>query len=177
MNITLTNNWFCLVLTAMTLSAAVCHGDPVSSSVDDVQSPAAYQDAIKSAYDQMADGFATNHLERGAALMADDYREVDAQGNVLDKQGSMKKLHDKRQQVRTIQTKSSIASMTKLPDGVHVDITTYSNGTGIKRVLFATFKGTFTDELHVRDVWVDTSSGWKLTHRTVIKDNLRTNVR
>jgi len=164
----------CLAVTALLATVAICHADKVTVSFTTSGATAPYCDPIASAYSQMNEAFITNCIDRSAAFMTDDYRQVDPQGHTLDKTGTCKKFQWERKQISTIQSQCSINSMTQCPDGVQVVMTTHSSGTGFKRVLFMNVKGVFTNDLRVVDVWVSTPTGWRLKSRKMLQDESHT---
>jgi len=131
---------------------------------------AAYRNAIQSAYTVMTAAFVDNHLDRSSLYFATDYRQVDPHGHILDKDGSQKKFQSLRDQINTVQSLCTVASMNAEADGIHVEMATHSAGTGTKRVLFFKVSGTFTNDLRVSDVWVDTPDGWRLKSRLMLED-------
>jgi len=163
----------CLALAAFGAPLAVCSAAP--SDVTPAQSaPAAdCQLAIQTAYNQINDSFATNHLDRGCVFIENDYRQVDPHGHAMDKVSTRNKFQSERNMIRTIQTQCSITSLTVAPDGVHVRMATHSSGTGVKRIMFFNVKGTFVNDLRVNDLWVNTPDGWRLKSRLMLQDNSR----
>ena len=164
----------CIALAIVVILAATLHLVPgrAWSQADALSPPdsTGYHDLIQSAYAQMTAAFVDNHLERSLIFFADDYRQVDPKGHSLDRDGARKKFQSERNQIRTVQSQCSIVSMASDSDGVHVEMTTHSFGTGAKHVLFFNIPGTFTNDLRVLDLWVSTPDGWRLKSRTMLED-------
>ena len=161
-----------LALAVLFLAPIVSRADtPPTTAIAGLATPGVCCcDAIKTAYSQMTDAFAENQLDRSLVYLAPDYRQVDPKGHMLNRDGTIKKFRWERAQVRTIQSQCSILAMTVESDGVHVEMATHSSGTGAKRVLFVTVSGTFTNDLHVDDLWVNTPDGWRLKYRQMLQD-------
>lgn len=49
----------------------------------------------------------------------------------------------------------------------------HSSGVGEKRILFAKFHANFTDDLWVRDMWVQTAQGWRIKSRQTLGDTMQ----
>ena len=132
--------------------------------------PSVYRLAIQSAYALMTAAFVDNRLDRSSLFFATDYRQVDPHGHALDKADSQKKFQTLRDQISTVQSQCTVGSMNAETDGIHVEMATHSAGTGSKRVLFFKIPGTFTNDLRVMDIWVDTPDGWRLKSRLMLED-------
>jgi len=160
-----------LALTAVIASLCACHVDAHSVKAKPTVAAPGYRLAIPNAYKQMTAAFAANHLDRGNLLVTNDYRQVDPQGNTLDKNGCRMKFQSERDSIRTIQSQMSIGRMTVTPAGVQVQMAMHSAGTGVKKVLFVHIKGTFINDMRVSDLWVNTHDGWRLKSRLLLRDD------
>jgi hypothetical protein len=92
---------------------------------------------------------------------------------VLDQVAALKKLRSERSQIDSIQSEWSILSVTDTSTGMIVQVKMHSEGTGSKRIAFFKIHGTFTNDMVVRDDWVDTSDGWRIKSRIKLIDDSR----
>jgi len=128
--------------------------------------------AIQAAYDGLGDAFSRHDLPRFMAYFTDDYVDTDEHGARLTKEQTRRGYRDQLGQMKTIQSRYAIQSLSPAPGGTLVEMHLHATGRGEKRILFAKFHGTFTDELWVRDLWVSTPQGWRIQRRQTLKDEL-----
>lgn len=136
--------------------------------------PPAAQSAISSSYSQLNAAFSRHDLNRFMTFFTPDYRVVDEKGATYSKEQTRKQYEDQLKQVRTMQSRFTVQNFAPVPGGVQVEMRLHTQGIGQKRVLFVTFKGTYTDDLWVRDFWVQTPQGWQIKSRKTFSDNLVT---
>ena len=77
-------------------------------------------------------------------------------------------------QVKTMQSRYTLQNFSASPAGVEVEMKLHTQGIGEKRVLFMKFKGSYTDDLWVHDLWVQTPQGWQIKARKTLSDTLVT---
>ena len=106
------------------------------------------------------------------AYFTEDYVDTDEHGARLTKEQTRRGYRDQLGQMKSIQSRYVIQSLAPAPGGTLVEMHFHATGVGEKRVLFAKFHGTFTDELWVRDLWVSTPQGWRIQRRQTLKDEL-----
>ena len=136
--------------------------------------PPADQQAIQSAYGQINAAFAQHDMDRFMTFFAPDYKVVDEKGATYNKEQTRKQYGDQLKQVKTMQSRFTVQNFTAAPGGVEVEMTLHTQGIGEKRVLFMKFKGTYTDDLLVHDLWVQTPQGWRIKSRKTLSDKLVT---
>jgi hypothetical protein len=153
-----------LVLTAAPLSATPPAPPPA----------AADQAAIQAAYDGLNAAFSRHDLPRFMAYFTDDYLDIDEKGAHLNKEQTRRGYRDQLGQMKTIQSRYILQSLLATPTGgMLAEMKMHASGVGEKRILFAKLRGAFTDDLWVRDLWVQTPQGWRLQRRQTLQDDLR----
>ena len=152
----------------------LCAAALVAASPAAVAAPPAPADraVIQAAYDGLNDAFTRHDLPRFMSCFTDDYIDIDEKGARLTKAQTRRGYQDQLGQMKSIQSRYAIQSLAPAPGGTLVEMRMHSSGLGEKRILFAKLHGTFTDELWVRDLWVNTSQGWRIRHRQTLKDEL-----
>ena len=128
---------------------------------------------IQAAYDQINAAFSRHDLPRFMSYFTDDYIDIDEKGARLNKEQTRRGYQEQLGQMKTIQSRYAIQSLTPAAGGTLVEMKMHASGMGEKRILFAKLHGTFTDDLWVRDLWVKTPQGWRLRHRQTLQDDLR----
>ncbi|MDQ2799385.1 MAG: nuclear transport factor 2 family protein [Armatimonadota bacterium] len=129
--------------------------------------------AIQAVYDQLGAAFGQHDLARFMSYFTPDYIDVDEKGAHLSKEQTRRGYQDQLGQIKTMQSHYAIQSLTPTAGGTLVEMKMHSDGTGAKRILFAKLHANFTDDLWVRDLWVNTPQGWRLQHRQTLQDQLR----
>lgn len=147
-------------------------GLPASAAAASV--PPADQSAISAAYAQINSAFTQHDLDQFMTFFTPDYQVVDEKGATHTKEQTRKQYADQLKQVRTMQSRFTIANFVSLPGGVQAEMKLHTQGIGEKRVLFMKFRGTYSDDLWVRDFWVQTPQGWHIKSRKMLSDNLVT---
>ena len=128
--------------------------------------------AIQAAYDGLSAAFSRHDLPRFMSYFTDDYLDIDEKGAQLNKEQTRRGYRDQLGQMKTIQSRYVIQSLAPAAGGTLVEMKMHASGVGEKRILFAKLRGTFTDDLWVRDLWVQTPQGWHLRHRQTLQDDL-----
>ena len=154
----------CCALAALTLSALPAR--PVAA--------ASTADAIRAVYGQINSDFQQRDLNRAMSLFTPDYALTDESGKKLNRAQAIQDYRDTMHDVRSMQTTFDLVSVTPVSGGAWAEMKMHSQGTGQKRVLFARIRGTFTNDLHVRDFWVPTPQGWRLKYRQTLQDETHT---
>ena len=144
-------------------------GPRVSAAV-----PPAAQVAISEAYSQINAAFTQRDMNRFMTYFAPDYKVVDEKGTTYNKEETRKQYTDQLKQVRTMQSRFTVQNFVSVPGGVQAEMKLHTQGIGEKRVLFMKFKGTYADDLWVRDIWVQTPQGWRVKSRKTLSDKLVT---
>lgn len=127
--------------------------------------------AIQAEYVQMNAAFVRHDLTDVMSYFMPDYTQSKKNGDLEDLDQTKRDYQNELKQISTMQSRYSVLHCDSVPAGMEVEIRVHSDGTGIKHVLFATLKGSFTNDLWVRDLWVDTPSGWRLRHRQIFEDS------
>ncbi len=156
-------------LTPLLAAVAALAGPAHAASV-----PPVAQSAITTAYGQINAAFTQHDLNRFMTFFTPDYRVVDEKGATYTKEQTRKQYDDQLRQVRTMQSRFTLQNFAAVPGGVQVEMKLHTQGIGEKRVLFMNFKGTYADDLWVRDFWVQTPQGWRVKSRRTLSDNLVT---
>jgi hypothetical protein len=136
--------------------------------------PSGEQDAIRSAYGQINTAFSQHDLDRFMTFFTPDYKVVDEKGATYTKEQTRKQYADQLKQVKTMQSRFTVQNFATAPAGVEVEMTLHTQGIGEKRVLFMKFKGNYSDDLRVQDLWVQTPQGWRIKSRKTLSDKLVT---
>ncbi len=131
-------------------------------------------DAIRAMYSQINAELPRRDLDGAMSLFTPDYALIDEKGKKLTRAQAIQDYRDTMRDVRSMQTTFNLVSLTPVSGGAWADMKMYSQGTGQKRVLFTRIRGTFTNDLHVRDFWVPTPQGWRLKYRQTLQDETRT---
>ncbi len=169
----LTSKWlhprfFCAAaLICGVFTASFANADPPTAPPGDARV------GIQSAYDGINTAFSQHDLTRTMSYFAPDYRVVDEKGATFNKDQTRRQYEEQLGQIKTEQSRYVIQSVTPTPEGTRVEMKLHMDGTGEKRVLFLKVKGTFTDDLWVRDLWVNTPQGWRLKSRQTLQDEMR----
>lgn len=156
----------CLTLAAFLLLVLA---GPINAAV-----PPAAQAAITSAYGEINVAFTQHDLDRFLTFFTPDYRVVDEKGATHTKEQIRKQYQDQLKQVKTMQSRFTLQNFVSVPDGIQAEMKLHTQGIGEKRVLFMKFRGTYTDDLWVQDVWVETPQGWRIKSRKTFYDKLAT---
>ncbi len=136
--------------------------------------PPAAQSAISAAYSQINTAFTQHDLTRFMSYFTPDYTVVDEKGATYNKEQTRKQYDDQLRQVRTMQSRFTVQNFVSVPGGVQAEMKLHTQGIGEKKVLFMKFKGTYADDLWVRDFWVQTPQGWRVKSRKTLSDKLVT---
>ncbi len=136
--------------------------------------PPAAQSAISAAYAQINTAFTQHNLDQFMAYFTPDYKVVDEKGATYNKEQTRKQYADQLKQVKTMQSRFTVQNFVSVPGGIQAEMKLHTQGIGEKRVLFMHFKGTYADDLWVRDFWVQTPQGWRVKSRKTLADNLVT---
>lgn len=128
---------------------------------------------IQSAYDGINAAFDSRDFDRFMSYFSPDYTGIDRDGKAVTRAETLRQFRERRGQILTLRSHYAIRSLTPAEDGVLVEMKMRTDGTGQKRVLFAKVRGTFTNDLLVRDLWVNTPSGWRLRRRQTLQDETR----
>ncbi len=166
--------WLCFTFGAA-LAAVTCL--PLSVAAPVFASVSTDQTAIQKTYDQINQAFSRHDLNGFMSYFTPDYVDIDEKGAHLTRDQVRRGYRDQLGQIKTIQSRYSILSCTPAPKGYWVEMKMHSSGTGEKRILFAKVKGVFTNDLQVRDLWINTPHGWRLQHRQTLQDDLNTHPR
>ena len=138
------------------------------------EAPLAARTAISAAYSQMSTAFAHHNLDQFMAYFTPDYKVVDEKGATYNKEQTRQQYADQLKQVKTMQSRFTVGNFVSVPGGVEAEMKLHTQGIGEKRVLFMRFKGTYADDLWVRDFWVHTPQGWRVKSRKTLADKLVT---
>ena len=130
--------------------------------------------AILEAYDQINADFLHRDIPQVMSFFTPDFTEVNDRGAKADKEQTRRRYQEEQGQITTMQTHYTLQNFTPTVAGTLVEVRMHSDGTGVKRILFAKIHGTFTNDLWVRDLWVDTTQGWRLKHRQTLEDQTHT---
>ena len=136
--------------------------------------PSAAHTAIQAAYEGMGTSFQAHDLDRFMTYFQPDYVDIDENGKHLTKEQTRQGYSAQLRQMKSIQSRYVVKDVQATPIGTLVEMRLHSHGTGEKRILFAKIRGYFTDDLWVRDLWVNTPQGWRLQRRQTLKDDLST---
>ena len=134
---------------------------------------AADRAAIQTAYDGLSAAFSRHDLPCFMSYFTDDYLDIDEKGARLNKEQTRRGYREQLGQMKTIQSRYVIQNLAPAARGLLVEMKMHASGQGEKRILFAKLRGTFTDDLWVRDLWVQTPQGWRLQRRQTLQDDLR----
>lgn len=136
--------------------------------------PSAAQSAISAAYGEINTAFTQHDIPRFMTYFAPDYKVVDEKGATYNKEETRQQYTDQLKQVRTMQSRFTVQNFVSVPGGVQAEMKLHTQGIGEKKVLFMKFRGTYADDLWVRDFWVQTPQGWRVKSRKTLSDKLVT---
>ena len=132
------------------------------------------QTGIKAAYDRINAAFLRDNMDGLMAYFTPDYTELSRARRDGESGRGAASVPGSPLQITSMSSHWTLQDLQPTAEGVSVQMTMHSSGTGIKRILFAKLRGTFTDDLQVRDLWVHTAQGWRLKHRVVLSDQTQT---
>lgn len=138
------------------------------------EAPPAARSAISAAYSQLNAAFTQHDLDRFMTYFTPDYKVVDEKGATYNKEQTRRQYADQMKQVKTMQSRFTVGNFVSVPGGVEAEMKLHTQGIGEKRVLFMKFRGTYADDLWVRDFWVQTPQGWRVKSRKTLADKLVT---
>ena len=130
--------------------------------------------AIQAAYEGMGTSFEARDLDRFMTYFQPDYIDIDENGKHLTKEETRQGYSAQLKQMKSIQSQYVVTDVQTMPSGTQAEMRLHSHGTGEKRILFVKIRGHFTDDLWVRDLWVNTPQGWRIQRRQTLKDDLST---
>lgn len=156
------------------IAAAVFLPSAFSSGAFAAAVPVADQAAIQAAYTQINAAFTRHDLDRFMTYFTPDYKVVDENSRTFNKAQTRRQYADQLKQVKTMNSRFTVQNFTAVPSGVEAEMKLHTQGIGEKRVLFMKFKGTYADDLWVRDLWVQTPDGWRIKSRKTLADKLVT---
>ncbi|MBV9851267.1 MAG: nuclear transport factor 2 family protein [Armatimonadetes bacterium] len=166
-----------ILIPASALCVAVLTLPCLAAAPADTKPPAPADSAragILEAYDQINMDFLRRDIPQVMSYFAPDYTETNERGAKADKEQTYRRYQDEQRQITSMRTRYTLQNLTPTAAGILVEMRMHSDGTGVKRILFATLHGTFTNDLWVRDLWVDTPQGWRLKHRQTLQDQTHT---
>ena len=163
----------CSPISLAALCIALALG-PVVSVRAAAPTDAADQACIQAAYDQINAAFLRNDIDGLMAYFTPDYTEQQERGTTVNRDEARRQYQGHRAQITSMNSHWTLQSLLPNAEGVLVQMAMHSSGTGIKRILFAKVHGTFTDDLQVRDLWVNTAQGWRIKHRVVLSEQTHT---
>ncbi len=131
-------------------------------------------DAIRTVYGQINQELQQRNSDGAMALFTPDYTLTDENGRKLNRAQATQHYRESMRDVSTMRTTFDLISVTPVRGGEWAEMKMHSEGTGQKRILFAHIRGTFTNDLHVRDFWVSTPQGWRLKYRQTLQDDTHT---
>ena len=129
--------------------------------------------ALQAAYEGLNAAFTGHDLNRFMTYFTSDYVVVDEKGRKFNKEETRRQYADQLGQIKTMQSRYAIQSVSAAPGGALVEMKMHSSGVGEKRILFARFHANFTDDLWVRDTWVSTPEGWRIKSRQTLQDDMQ----
>lgn len=136
--------------------------------------PVSVADAIRAVYGQINQQLRNRNPDAAMALFTPDYTLTDENGKKLTCAQAKQHYEESMRDVRSMHTTFDLVSVTPVKGGEWAEMKMHSEGTGQKRILFARIRGTFTNDLHVRDFWVSTPQGWRLKYRQTLQDDTHT---
>ena len=149
-----------VALAAFLFLLAVVHASAEAAPV-----PAADQTAISAAYGQINTAFSQHDLNRFMTFFTPDYKVIDEKGTTYTKEQTRQQYDAQLKQMKTMQSRYTVQNFAAVPGGVQAEMRLHTQGAGEKRVLFMRFRGSYADDLWVRDLWVDTPQGWRIKFR------------
>jgi len=124
---------------------------------------------IHAAYDGINTAFVARDFDRFMTYFTRDFMDTEQDGKPVSRAQTLRNFQEQRKQIISMHSRYDFTTLSRNTDGVLVDMTLHTDGRGQKRILFAKLTGTFTSNLHVHDLWVDTSEGWKLKRRQTLQ--------
>jgi hypothetical protein len=139
------------------------------------------QAAITAAYGQLNADYVRGDLKAFDSWFAPNYQVTGTDGKTMNMIQFEKATREQRSQVISMKshwTLSPLVPVTPDPssDGaqaISVTMTLHSEGTGQKKVMFFTAKGSFVDDTQMNDLWIQTPQGWRIERRKILSDHLQ----
>jgi hypothetical protein len=156
----------CALVLFFCLSFCLCAARPAPAA-----GPSA---AIQAAYAQMHAAFARRDIDTALAFYAPGFVETTPKGETRDLAAARRLYQGRMGQIKAMRCRWGMQSVAPVVGGFVAEMRMHSEGTGEKRILFARLRGTFTNDLWVRDFWVSTPQGWRLRARRTLQDDTRT---
>ncbi len=160
---------FASLILVFCVSVAPLCASPIAASSE----TAAARAGIQSAYEQINAAFSQHDLTRTMSYFAPDYLVVDEKGAKFNKDQTQHQYQQQLGQIKSMHSRYVIQGVTPQPGGTLVEMKLHMDGVGEKRILFVKVRGTFTDDLWVRDLWINTPQGWRLKARQTLQDDMR----
>lgn len=153
----------CLPALAIVLASAASAATPSDSA----------RPAILAGYDGLSVAFTQHDLNRFMTYFTPDYTVVDEKGHRFTREETRKQYAGQLAQIKSMQSRYTVGGLSPAPGGVLVEMRMHSSGVGEKRILFAKFHANYTDDLWVRDTWVNTAQGWRIRTRQTLQDKMQ----
>ena len=153
----------CLPALAIVLASAASAATPLDSA----------RPAILAGYDGLSVAFTQHDLNRFMTYFTPDYTVVDEKGHRFTREETRKQYAGQLAQIKSMQSRYTVGGLSPAPGGVLVEMRMHSSGVGEKRILFAKFHANYTDDLWVRDTWVNTAQGWRIRTRQTLQDKMQ----
>lgn len=133
--------------------------------------PVASLSAIRDIYNAMAVAGEQRDLDRAFSFLTPDYAALDLTGARISRDQARRDCESRMAPVKSLQSRCVIQSLVPTPGGAWVEMRTHSEGVGEKRILFMRIRAPFTNDLHVRDFWINKAGAWRLKFRQVLQDD------
>jgi hypothetical protein len=156
---------FFATMWALVLAPACFAGSP-SGPVPQTLTP----DVASEQYSEINDAVMKRDLDKIMSFLTPDFSEISSTGKTVNRFQEQKNYKAQFDKIKSMTSTFEVSDVTPAPEGTYCDVTIHMNGIGVKKVMFVNFTAGFTNELVVRDLWVNTASGWKIKSRQTFKD-------
>ncbi len=148
-----------VLATALISQSRSCAEQPHPSQVSLSTPPVTAQ------YAQINDAILTRNVDKIMSYFTDDFTEVNSAGATVNRDQERKDYQDEFGKIKSMDVHYTIQDVEPTANGTYCEVKFHMDGVGFKKILFVKVQGTFTNDLMVRDLWVPTSSGWRLKSR------------
>ena len=149
------------------LSCIVCSASPPPPINTDITP----SEAIQMEYIQMNADFVQHNLNGVMSFFTPDFFATSSDGKQISLKQTRQQYQQQLSQMKTMHSDYTVMNCRPTSSGYLMEIRVHSAGTGFKRILFAKINGSFTNDLCVRDLWVQNGNAWHLKHRVILEDN------
>ena len=126
-------------------------------------------------YQGINDAIVKRDVDKIMSYFTDDFTETNSVGATVDREQERKQYQSEFGKIKSMNVHYSIQDCIPTPAGTYCDVKFHLDGIGFKRILFMKVQGAFTNDLIVRDLWIQTADGPRLKSRLTLLDQTKIN--